>query len=284
MCRLYGFRGTEPTRLDCSLVRAQNALVAQSRKDRRGLSNADGWGIGSYEDGRAVIHKCDAAAFEDRHFGETAGTVNSPTVLAHARKATVGRTGSANTHPFSYGVWSFAHNGTLTAFDRVAPRLEEEAGGALMCSRRGTTDSELIFLWLLRRMTRGGIKADVTCRDPEALRGLLAESVLLLAARSQEAGAAERAKLNLLLTDGVTLVASRWGNSLFRLRRDGVRDCEICGLPHVEKNAVDSRGADGYRASMVASEPITQEMWEEVPERSVVVIDRDLETYSAPIA
>lgn len=137
MCRLYGFRGSEPTRLDCSLVRAQNALVAQSRRDRRGLSNADGWGIGSYEDGQAVIHKCDAAAFEDRHFGESAGKVNSPTVLAHVRKATVGRTGSAKTHPFSYGVWSFARNGTLTAFDRVAPRLEEEVGGspARRCAR-----------------------------------------------------------------------------------------------------------------------------------------------------
>ena len=279
MCRLYGFRGTEPTRLDCSLVRAQNALMAQSREDRRGLSNADGWGIGFYDDGRSVIHKCDAPAFEDRRFSETAGKVNSPTVLAHVRKATVGRAGSANTHPFSCGVWSFAHNGTLTAFDRVAPGLEEEVGRDLMGSRRGTTDSELIFLWLLRRMTRARIKADVTCRDPKRLRTLLAESVSLLAARSKEAGADEPAKLNLLLTDGVTLVASCWGNTLFRLSREGVRDCEICGMPHVEKHL-----EDGYRASMVASEPITREMWEKVPERSVVVIDGDLEVYSSPIA
>ncbi len=35
---------------------------------------------------------------------------------------------------------------------------------------------------------------------------------------------------------------------------------------------------------MVALEPITQESWEEVPERSVVVIDGDLETYSAAVA
>ena len=30
MCRLYGFLATQPTRLECSLVTAQNALENQS--------------------------------------------------------------------------------------------------------------------------------------------------------------------------------------------------------------------------------------------------------------
>ena len=101
MCRLYGFRGTAPTRLDCSLVRAQNALMAQSRQDRRGVANADGWGIGFYEDGLPVVDKFDTAAYEDRRFSEAAGRVNSPTVLAHVRQATVGGAKRANTHPFA---------------------------------------------------------------------------------------------------------------------------------------------------------------------------------------
>ena len=165
-----------------------------------------------------------------------------------------------------------AHNGTLTAFDRVAPGLEREVGSELLGLRRGTTDSELIFLWLLSRMPRLGIRADVSCEDSDRLTTLLAESVPLLAARSEEAGADEPAKLNLLLTDGVTLVASRWGNTLHGLARRGVRDCEICGLPHVEEHV-----ADGYRAGVVASEPITQERWEEVPEQSVVTVGVDAE-------
>lgn len=274
MCRLYGFRGTAPTRLDCSLVRAQNALMAQSRQDRRGVPNADGWGIGFFEDGQPVIEKCDTAAYEDRRFTETAGRVNSPTVLAHVRKATVGGASLANTHPFARGVWSFAHNGTLTAFDRVAPGLEQEVGREFLGRQRGTTDSELIFLWLLSRMTQAGIETDETCEDPDRLTSLFAESVLLLAARNEEAGTATPAKLNLLLTDGVTLVASRWGNTLFGLTRTGVFDCEVCGLPHVEKDL-----ADGYRAIVVASEPITQEMWEEVPEQSVVTVGADAEIH-----
>ena len=103
MCRLYGFRATAPTRLDCSLVRAQNALMTQSRLDERGLPNADGWGIGFFDGGQPVIEKFDTAAYEDRRFAETAGRVNSPTVLAHVRQATVGGASPANTHPFAHG-------------------------------------------------------------------------------------------------------------------------------------------------------------------------------------
>lgn len=278
MCRLYGFRGTAPTKLDCSLVRAQNALMAQSRKDGRGVSNADGWGIGFYDDIRPVIDKCETAAFEDRRFGEAAGRVRSPTVLAHVRQATVGGASRANTHPFQYGVWTFAHNGTLSGFDRLAPGLETEVGAELLGARRGSTDSEMIFLWLISRMTRAGLAVDATGTDRDFLVALLGDSVRLLATRSEEANADAPAKLNLLLTDGITLVASRWGNTLFRLSREGVRDCEICGLPHVETHQ-----ADGYRAAIVASEPITGESWEEVPERSVVAVDGDMDIHTAPI-
>lgn len=37
MCRLYVFRSTEKTKLECTLVPAQNALITQSRCDSAGL-------------------------------------------------------------------------------------------------------------------------------------------------------------------------------------------------------------------------------------------------------
>lgn len=33
MCRLYGFRANEATKVECALVLAQNSLLAQSRAD-----------------------------------------------------------------------------------------------------------------------------------------------------------------------------------------------------------------------------------------------------------
>ena len=73
-------------------------------------------------------------------------------------------------------------------------------------------------------------------------------------------------------------MASRWGNSLHVLQREGVHDCEICGLCHV-----DALHREGYRAVMVASEPITSEAWRPVPERSVLAIDPDIDVLFASI-
>ena len=55
MCRLYAFRSTEETKVECTLVHAQNALMAQSRRDRSGLSHAHGWGIVAYVGDRRSI-------------------------------------------------------------------------------------------------------------------------------------------------------------------------------------------------------------------------------------
>ncbi len=55
MCRIYGFRSNEPTKVECTLVHAQNALLAQSRSDHVGKSHPHGWGIGLYENGAPTL-------------------------------------------------------------------------------------------------------------------------------------------------------------------------------------------------------------------------------------
>ncbi len=55
MCRLYALRANEPTRVECSLVRAQNALMAQSRADREGVMHGHGWGVADYADGAVTL-------------------------------------------------------------------------------------------------------------------------------------------------------------------------------------------------------------------------------------
>ena len=58
-------------------------------------------------------------------------------------------------------------------------------------------------------------------------------------------------RLNFLLTDGRSMVATRWHNDLYWVERLGVHDCEICGIPHVHHD----QGGE-YRAIVIASEPI----------------------------
>ena len=277
MCRLYGFRATEPSKTECSLVRAHNALLVQARTDERGKSNADGWGIAYYGNHVPKLEKRSMAAFEDAGFSEAAQAVKARTVLAHVRRATVGCSEDANAHPFTVGVWTFAHNGTVTAFDRVGRLLERETPQRLLAHRHGSTDSELAFLWLLGRMADEGLDPGSRCADLDRLAAVLAGSVRELAGHCERAGA-EPAKLNFLLTDGDVLVASRWGHTLHWVERQGVDDCEVCGLRHA-----DVPPDEDYRAVVVASERISDEAWQEVRDRHVLWIARDLDVREAAI-
>jgi glutamine amidotransferase len=267
MCRLYGFRANEPTKVECTLAYAQNALLSQSRADLRGKSHPDGWGIGFYEDSEPAIERRATAAYEDLHFSATAERMFAQTVVAHVRKATVGAADLANTHPFAHLRWMFIHNGTVRAFDRVRPLLEEETAPELLRLRRGTTDSELTFYWLLTRMKQTGIDLSGMPSFPTSVVDSVGTAVKTLDQWCTREGAERPAQLNFILTDGHILVASRWHNSLHWVEREGVHDCEICGIPHV-------RHVDGtnYRAVVIASEPITHEAWCEVPEGALLSV------------
>ena len=248
MCRLYGFRANEPTKVECTLVHAQNALMVQSREDTAGYSHGHGWGVATYEDGHLDVERQAWAAYHGEHFKRAAARVHSKTVLAHVRRATVGPPGPVNTHPFAQGHWAMVHNGTVPNFEQVRAHLLDATTEAHRGAIRGQTDSERPILETFRR----GVQQIVSwCHsfDPQASIGL-----------------------NLLLTDGKVIVGSRLGRSLYALERKGVYDCEICGFPHIDHDL-----KVGYRAVVVASEPLTHEPWDEVQEGSVFRIGQDPE-------
>jgi glutamine amidotransferase len=263
MCRLYGFLATEPTRLECSLVAAQNALQNQSDRDSRGVRNADGWGIAHWiGDDREVI-KSTMPAFADDQFAEVASDIWSEAAIAHVRASTVGEVAADNTHPFMFGTSAFAHNGTIPVFDHVSTRLDIGPYGP----PDGETDSELAFLWILNRMGEYGLDPGVTADGLEPIVELLADSVLELVDLSMRSGASQQPKLNFIISDGRHLAASRWGNSLYWTHRKEIRDCAVCGTSHCPS------ADDHYRSVVVASEPLTDENWIEVPEASVLGVE-----------
>lgn len=268
MCRLYGFLANEPTKVDCSLVFAQNALLLQSRVDETGRDHADGWGIGTYSEGAPKVFKSPVAAFNDQAFSSTAEAVYSKAVIAHIRKATVGVPSEKNTHPFMFGNYVFAHNGTVTGFDSLQEQLLRETDAKLQATRAGTTDSELYFLWLLSRLKQERFldcySNELREFDPKQVEEFLRESVELLSKRCISADSTREPKLNFVLTDGTNLIACRWNNSLFKLRRHGIYECEICGIPHIHHHeTVD------HEAIVFASEPITTNNWLEVSNKTV---------------
>jgi predicted glutamine amidotransferase len=254
MCRFFGFLGSAPAKTDWYLTRAENSLLAQSRHDLSGDSHGDGWGIGHYVNGLPVVAWSAAPASKDGQIEIISRAISSHAVIAHVRDASVGVSALANTHPFPYGPWLFAHNGTVRPFERVAPTLMEEIPAALLSWRRGNTDSELAFYWLLARMSRAGIDPMLPGSAPSVLSQVLAASVTELASRCARAGNGEPAKFNFLLCDGTNLLATRWGHSLYWSRR--------------------SNGV------AIASEPVDPVSWQEVPERSLLCVDSALQVVS----
>jgi predicted glutamine amidotransferase len=252
MCRLYGFLANEPTKVECALVHAQNALMAQSRKDRSGESHLHGWGVATYENGLPRIERQAWAAYHGEHFRRAAARAYARTVIAHVRAATVGPPALDNTHPFTDGPWSFVHNGTIPAFHLIRAAMlaamPEHHRGAI----RGDTDSEHLFHFILSHHEQ---------QPARPLEQTVRAAVHQVLAWSRAAAPSEAAGLNIILTDGARLVGTRWGRTLFYLERQGLQPCDICGVPHVAHQPGRT-----YRSVEVASEPITDEPWLAVTE------------------
>ena len=132
------------------MLRTRSSM--QSRSDSIGRAHSDGWGIACYENGSPHLERRALAAFEDLYFSSTAERVYAKTVVAHIRLATVGQPKIENCHPFQVGVWTFAHNGTITAIDTLRESLQQELRPPLRHELRGDTDSELFFLWMMSRL------------------------------------------------------------------------------------------------------------------------------------
>ncbi len=270
MCRLYALHANEPTKVECGLVKAQNALMAQSQSDMQGYAHGHGWGVADYRDGLPMIEKQVWAAFHGEHFSRTAARSYAKTVVAHVRRATVGSTRIENTHPFHHGKWIFAHNGTVPNFDEVRMKMLDHIDPLHRAEIAGTTDSEHIFRYLL----------SLFLHEPQ--QGLLStvrkglETVL---AWSAEIDPKARVGLNIVLTDGEHMVGSRYNRSLYYLQRDHIFHCPICGQPHVHHSPKTD-----YQAIEIASEPITfVDEWYEVPNKTVFRVAEDYRLDMEPL-
>lgn len=263
MCRLYAMHANEPTRVECGLVRSQNALMKQSKSDQTGMMHGHGWGVADYPDGVPKIEKTTWAAFRGEHFSKTAARVYARTVVAHVRRATVGTTSVENTHPFHHGRWIFAHNGTVPNFDEVRFLMLDHIDPLHRSEIDGETDSEHVFRYIM----------SLYLRHPE--QGLVAavhRGLSQVVAWAGEVAPGKTVGLNIVLTDGEQLVGSRLNRSMHFIRRDHQFECPVCGKSHVHHDP-----SRRYRAIEVASEPVTpEEEWEDVPN---AVVFRATEDY-----
>lgn len=261
MCRFVAVAADRPVCLDPLLVSGPHALMLQSNCDRRGVCHDSGWGVGYFDAGRPRRVRSVRHAWADPAFRQTAAAVRTRVSIAHVRLATIGRVAERNCHPFEHDGWLFAHNGTLVGFAADPRPLLDLIPGPFRHGLDGETDSEHIFRLLLSRM-------EGPDSPPDAVAVVVRDTLRQLA-DLYPGSDADPTRLNVALTDGRTLIAARWGHWLHRLDQTGPGPL-----------AADDGPA---RAVAFASEPPTDDAWEEVPDRTVVLVRPDLSTAVLPV-
>lgn len=234
MCRHLAYVGRGLPLADLVTAPGQG-LYEQSwapRRQRHGVVNADGFGLGWYPEPAGsppARYRRSVPIWADPNLADLLRTLHSGTVVAAVRDATPGtaqdETAAA---PYSAGDWLFSHNGAIPGWQRLPQDLGVSADAEDLLTLESRCDSALLWYLLLRGLRTGAP---------------MAEAVAALVRRIRRIRPGVR--LNLLLTDGRSLVATRCGDTLW------------------------CRQADG--GVLVASEPDVRQGWQEVPDDTVLV-------------
>ena len=246
MCRLLAYAGP-PILLEKLLVEPRASLISQSlaAREARTIVNGDGCGIGWYgERPEPGVYRGILPAWSDANLVSLCGQIRSGMFVAHVRSATSGEVSTANCHPFADGRHLFMHNGQIGGYATLRRAVDAMIPDALYARRRGTSDSEAIFLAAL------GNGLD---EDPVAALGA---TLAAIGQKATEQGVAEPLRFAAVHADGERLWAYRWSSD---------------GQP---PTLYWRRAGDGI---VVASEPCDTgaEEWCAVPPDSVMTIDRN---------
>jgi glutamine amidotransferase len=234
MCRHLAYLGPAVALSDL-LFTAPHALARQAEVPRHqtsGTTNPDGWGVAWYDEPGAAPrgYRTVTPIWDDDAFATRVASVRSGAFLGAARLASPGAsrvdTGNA---PFVDGRWAFSLNGIVHGFhDGVGEELRARLRPARRDALVGDADTEVLFALVLQHLSDAMPPID-------ALVTVVRDVLALTTGR-----------LNLLLSDGAAVHATRVGNSLFR-----------CG-------------------PVIASEPTDDAPgWREVPDRSITVLTAD---------
>ncbi|OMC08384.1 ergothioneine biosynthesis protein EgtC [Mycobacterium sp. SP-6446] len=189
MCRHLGWLGADVT-VSSLVLEPPCGLRVQSyapRRQKYGLMNADGWGVGFFDGDVARRWRSAAPLWGDASFESVAPVLRSHCVMAAVRSATVGMPIEASaTAPFSNGRWLLSHNGVV---DRTVLPLTSSA--------ESVCDSAILAATIFERGldALGDTIAEIGTADPLA-------------------------RLNILAANGSRLLATAWGDTLCILRRD----------------------------------------------------------------
>lgn len=276
MCRFIAYAGA-PLLLADLLYRPVNSLIMQSYKARERAEplNGDGFGVGWYApeiDPTPCVQRSIAPAWSNRNLQNLAAKMRATCLFAHVRAASPGMlVAETNVHPFTYDRFMWMHNGAVADFHKIKRRLRAGLKDEFYNMIQGTTDSEHAFALFLNNL-------QVPFGEARAsdIQSALISTIDGLNELTREAGIVEASFYNFAVTDGQTIIVSRYcsadtapGASL-HVARGRRFECLPGGLCDMHTVAEEERAA----AVIIASERLTDDEtdWLDVPDNHTVTV------------
>ncbi|KAL5519089.1 DUG3 [Sanghuangporus vaninii] len=294
MCRFVIYKGTEPVQLCHLLTKPCHSIINQAfnsrlRVDRRNPINGDGFGVGWYDSvydeelgSQPCIFTSVTPAWNNVNLTRLAEKIKSPLVFAHVRATTAGSLSLDNCHPFVHGKLMFMHNGAIAEFTRIKRRLQSTLPDEIFNVPNGNTDSEWAFALFLSKLP----DADAKSFTPSVLRQAMLETISALNGFAREFNITEPSLMNFCVTDGETVVATRYISSKADEAASlwfssGTTFSEYAKGGHYKMSKADKR----ENIIMIASEPLTFEKadWMEIRTNNMIVVTPKMNLLQIPI-
>jgi predicted glutamine amidotransferase len=267
------------------LQKAEQSLIRQSFKarERKEPLNGDGFGVGWYVpeiDPIPCVFTSTTPAWSNRNLHRLAEKIRSSCFFAHVRAASPGAFVSEfNCHPYQYEQFLWMHNGAIADFPAIKRRLRESLQDDYYGFIQGTTDSEHAFAVFMNKL--GDRIEDYSMED---LREAMSATIRQIHQWQQEAGIDQPSYLNFAVTDGISVVVSRYVTS-----PDAEPPTLYIALGE-DFEIIDGKyrmtpATHHPRAIIIASEPVTEERadWKAIERNSLVTVTPELHVHITPI-
>jgi len=282
MCRFMAYKGT-PIIIDKLLYQPKNSLVNQSLNAREIEEplNGDGFGIGWYVpevNFEPVTFVSVNPAWSNRNLRNLAPKIKTECLVAHVRAASVGEVSESNCHPFAYKNILCMHNGGIENFSLVKRKIREPLSNEMYNWIKGQTDSEHIFAYLLNYLF-----ANHKIISEEAVIDSFEHTFSFVKKLMKEAGITEPAYLNMLITNGLFLVGTRYVSDpsedpLTLYHSEGSRYVVEDGITKMEAPEDDDH------AVLIVSEKLSDDKdWTMIPKNHFVIVEQTLNVKVRPI-
>ncbi len=273
MSQVFGYICSDDSLTAEVMKQAGEPLRAIAPEERIGL------GVGYLQDGRSLLRK---------HPKRKAASVDVPSLLAdipsrsmvgHVRHKSRGRAGTKQLQPFRYRKWVYAQSGASQGLRDTYDALRQTVPDHVRRNIEGTTMAELIFHIFVTKVESDLSKTPQGER-PKMYADKLAETMVQLQKLNTNNGDDGLGSLQVVAVTDRCIVGARIGGSLHYRLIEGIEQPEEEPLfaGHKPKTVMHDR----FRALLVAN-GVDDDDWEEIPDQSVMWVDRSWEIHRVKI-